>query len=100
VTGYATGEEAYSDVGGSSDLFEVVDAKRRIFARNTAASVPLGFNAHVPNEGHPRPIGREEGPHSAVPAETRGVVTVMFGAVKNLQLGFGSSLAARYNYLG
>jgi two-component system, chemotaxis family, CheB/CheR fusion protein len=50
------------NVGGSSDLFEVVDTKYRLFARNSAASVPLDFNANVSNEGRPRPIGREEGP--------------------------------------
>jgi two-component system CheB/CheR fusion protein len=50
------------NVGGSADLFEVVDAKHRLFVRNSAISAPLDFNASVSNEGRPRPVGREEGP--------------------------------------
>jgi two-component system CheB/CheR fusion protein len=50
------------NVGSASDLFEVVDAKHRLFVRNSAASVPLDFNANISNEGRPRPVGREEGP--------------------------------------
>jgi two-component system CheB/CheR fusion protein len=49
------------NVGSASDLFEVVDARHRLFARNSAASAPLDFNANVSAEGRPRPIGREEG---------------------------------------
>ncbi|AMV23331.1 Chemotaxis protein methyltransferase Cher2 [Gemmata sp. SH-PL17] len=49
------------NVGGAADLFEVVDAKHRLFARSSAASMPLDFNASVSAEGRPRPVGREEG---------------------------------------
>jgi two-component system CheB/CheR fusion protein len=49
------------NVGGGADLFEVVDAKHRIFTRNAAASQPLDFNANISAEGRPRPLGREEG---------------------------------------
>lgn len=50
------------NVGSAADLFEVVDAKHRLFMRNTSASAPLDFNANISNEGRPRPVGREEGP--------------------------------------
>jgi two-component system CheB/CheR fusion protein len=50
------------NVGGANDLFDVIDAKHRIFARNAVANAPLDFNASVSNEGRPRPAGREEGP--------------------------------------
>ncbi|MBN9121174.1 MAG: PAS domain-containing protein [Planctomycetes bacterium] len=49
------------NVGGGAELFEVVDARHRVFVRNSAASMPLDFNANVSAEGRPRPIGREEG---------------------------------------
>jgi two-component system CheB/CheR fusion protein len=49
------------NVGGGADLFEVVDTRHRVFARNTAASMPLDFNATISAEGRPRPLGREEG---------------------------------------
>ncbi len=49
------------NVGGSSDLFDVIDAKHRLFARNSAASAPLDFNANASNEGRPRLLGREDG---------------------------------------
>ncbi len=49
------------NVGGSADLFDVVDAKYRIFIRNTAVSAPLDFNASVLNEGRLHPVGRDEG---------------------------------------
>ncbi len=49
------------NVGTAPDLFEAVDAKHRLFARGSVASVPLDFNATVSAEGRPRPVGREEG---------------------------------------
>lgn len=49
------------NVGGAADLFDVVDAKHRLFARTSTASLPLDFNASVSAEGRPRPVGREEG---------------------------------------
>jgi two-component system CheB/CheR fusion protein len=49
------------NVSGAGDLFEVVDAKHRIFARNGAATLPLEFATHLSPEGRPRPPGREDG---------------------------------------
>jgi two-component system CheB/CheR fusion protein len=49
------------NVGGSGEMFDVVDARHRIFVRNSAVSVPLDFNANLSAEGRPRPSGREEG---------------------------------------
>jgi two-component system CheB/CheR fusion protein len=49
------------NVGTASDLFEVVDAKNRIFARSGVTSPPLDFTPHLSAEGRPRPVGREEG---------------------------------------
>jgi two-component system CheB/CheR fusion protein len=49
------------NVGTAADLFEVVDTKNRIFARNTAVSLPLDFNPNVHIEGRLRPPGREDG---------------------------------------
>jgi two-component system CheB/CheR fusion protein len=49
------------NVGGAADLFDVVDTKNRIFARNSVSSLPLEFTPHLSPEGRPRPIGREDG---------------------------------------
>jgi two-component system CheB/CheR fusion protein len=45
---------------GSAELFEAVDARHRIFARNSAASVQLDFNSALSAEGRHRPAGRDE----------------------------------------
>ena len=50
------------NVGGSGDLFDVIDAKHRVFTRNAAVSPPLDFNANISHEGRPRPTGRDAGP--------------------------------------
>lgn len=50
------------NVGAANELFEVLDAKHRIFTRNSAASALIDFNATVTPEGRPRPVGREDGP--------------------------------------
>lgn len=49
------------NVSGASELFEVVDARHRVFTRTSAATLPLNLDAYPPSEGRPRPAGREEG---------------------------------------
>jgi two-component system CheB/CheR fusion protein len=49
------------NVGSAAGLFEVADAKGRLFVRNSAVSLPLDVSATVSVEGRPRPPGREDG---------------------------------------
>jgi two-component system CheB/CheR fusion protein len=49
------------NVGTAIDLFQVVDARHRIFSRNPVVSVPLDFNPNVHIEGRIRPPGRDDG---------------------------------------
>jgi two-component system CheB/CheR fusion protein len=49
------------NVGTAADLFDVVDAKNRVFARRGAATLPLEFSTHLSAEGRPRPVGRDDG---------------------------------------
>jgi two-component system CheB/CheR fusion protein len=49
------------NVGSAADLFEVVDAKHRIFGRSGTMTLPLEFTPHLSPEGRPRPVGREDG---------------------------------------
>lgn len=48
------------NVGGAADLFEVVDAKNRVFARRGASSIPIEFAPHLSPEGRARPVGRDD----------------------------------------
>jgi two-component system CheB/CheR fusion protein len=49
------------NVGGFGDLFDVVDARNRIFARSpTANNVPIDFGTAIAPGVHPRPPGRDD----------------------------------------
>ena len=49
------------NVVGSGDLFEMVDARNRIFSRSpTVAGAAIDFNAAIAAGGRVRPIGRDE----------------------------------------
>lgn len=49
------------NVGSAADLFEVVDAKNRIFARRGTVVIPLEFTTHPSAEGRMHPGDRDEG---------------------------------------
>src|SRR5262249_50980231 len=49
------------NVGSATDLFDVVDARHRIFSRSGTVHLPLEFTPHLSPEGRVRPPGREDG---------------------------------------
>jgi two-component system, chemotaxis family, CheB/CheR fusion protein len=50
------------NVGGAGDLFEVVDAKNRLFRRTASVGLPPDFGGYVTHEGRSRPAWREDSP--------------------------------------
>jgi len=50
------------NVGSASALFQGLDFRNRIFARNSSAVVPIDFNATLSPIGRVRAAGREDGP--------------------------------------
>lgn len=49
------------NVGGSGDLFDVVDARNRIFSRSpTVGAVPIDFGSAMPSAAHLRAVGRDD----------------------------------------
>jgi two-component system, chemotaxis family, CheB/CheR fusion protein len=50
------------NIGGAGDLFEVVDAKYRLFRRTASAGLPPEFSSYVTHEGRFRPTWREDAP--------------------------------------
>ncbi|HVK11152.1 MAG TPA: CheR family methyltransferase [Gemmataceae bacterium] len=49
------------NVGPTGDLFEVLDARNRLFKRTASAGAALDFNAYVTPDGRPRPAWRDDG---------------------------------------
>lgn len=49
------------NVGGAGELFDVVDAKHRLFGRSPGPRIPLDFHTGASLEGRHRSVGREEG---------------------------------------
>jgi two-component system CheB/CheR fusion protein len=48
------------NISGSSDLFEVVDSRNRIFARNSAPTLPIAFHSPAVVGGRLRVVGPED----------------------------------------